>query len=351
MSNEVKFDTTSGISIEEQKEILSQINGIAEKNRQSLSRTEPVTVKTKKKSAVFPLAVNAAAVLVLLIGTLLLVHCNSKTDAQVRTGDAVFNTTEKALIEEIRKETAEKIAVKEKEIASISSQLKDIDDELLSLHSSNQELTAEQRATQERLLALQASYRSELAYLENEKTQIIETSRASEARLRAQLDERNREYAAASTRAAGELEAAVRELERLANENERMRALEALIMSVRSESGSSGADHSELMEKNTELEKTIAELQKTIDALSSGGSGLTARISELEGTVTSLRSAASLLEQNVHERDTRISTLETENTSSTSEITRLRNANATQEQEITRLRSRIDTILQAAQDN
>jgi len=354
MSNEVKFDTTSGISVEEQKEILSQINSIAEKNRQSLSQAEIAINEPKKKGAIFPLAVNAAAFLVLVIGTLLLVHCNNKTNAQVKTGNAVYNTTERALIEEIRKETAEKLAAKEKEIASIASRLGEVDDELSSLYSSNQELTAEQRAAQERLLMLQSTYRDELSYLQDERTQILELSRASEARLRSQLDERNREYAAASMRAAGELDSAIRELERLTSENERMKALEALIISVRSESNNTGnnsADRSDLIEKNAELEKTIAELQKSIDALSSGGSGLTARIRELEDTITSLRSASSLLEQNAHDKDLRITTLETENTASASEVTRLRNANSAQEQEIARLRSRLDNILQAAQDN
>ena len=37
--NEIVIDPSSGISVEEQKEILSQINGIAEKNRKRLSES------------------------------------------------------------------------------------------------------------------------------------------------------------------------------------------------------------------------------------------------------------------------------------------------------------------------
>jgi len=151
-NEEVVFDAQSGISIEEQREILSKINGIAEKNRKQLSKTGSqiaqskgkIIINAKKNGAVFPLAVNISAVAVLLCGAFLLVFFNGKNDAQIRTGNAVYNLTERALIEEIRKDTAEKIAAKEKEMAQIISRLSDVDDELFKLYSNNQNLTAEQ---------------------------------------------------------------------------------------------------------------------------------------------------------------------------------------------------------------
>jgi len=118
MNNEIVLDEKSGISIEEQKEIMSQINGITEKNRQKLAQNaaqgeENIKIDAKKKSAFFPLVVNISAGLILIIGFVLLFIFNRQTDTKVRTGFIVYNHTERALIDEIRKSTAEQIAAKE----------------------------------------------------------------------------------------------------------------------------------------------------------------------------------------------------------------------------------------------
>jgi hypothetical protein len=71
-NDEIAMDVSCGISAEEQKEILAQINGIAEKNRRSLSAAADVSdekgiFKAKKSGSFFPILVNAAA-LALIIG-------------------------------------------------------------------------------------------------------------------------------------------------------------------------------------------------------------------------------------------------------------------------------------------
>jgi chromosome segregation ATPase len=401
---DIVFDEKSGISVEEQKEILSKINGIAEKNRRLLSQAGSqieekkgkVLVNAKKNGALFPLAVNVAAVAILLCGAFLLVSFNGKKDAQVRIGKAVYNLTERTLIEEIRKDTAEKIAEKEMEMATITSRLDEVDDELSKLYSSNQALTVEQIAAQERLLAMQNSFREELAVLQDERSQILESSRSREARLRAQLDERTREFAAAQQKVSGELDFAVSELDRLTTEQEKIAAIdaqvsgglasvkdyikdeqydqasrvvenlrhfcntnslassrvfqsrrdfynqsidfvEAMIIDVRKNSGSSlGAEQFDLMAKNVQQQEKINDMQKTIDTLSKGGSGLNNRIGELQASIT--------------EKDEKISSLETEKTNSTAEITRLRNASTAQEQEMSRLRNQVAIAQKALQD-
>ncbi|WP_461257315.1 hypothetical protein, partial [Treponema sp. R80B11-R83G3] len=341
-NEEIVFDEKSGISVDEQREILSKINGIAEKNRKQLSQTSSQIVESKgkiiinaqKKDAVFPLAVNIAAVALLLCGAFLLVSFNGKKDAQVRTGNAVYNLTERALIEEIRKDTAEKIAAKEKEMDSIISRLSDVDDELSKLYSSNQNLTTDQITAQGRLLALQNYFRDQLAVLQDERSQILEDSRSREARLRAQLDERTREFTAAQQKVSSELESAVNELEKLRTEQEKIAAIDAQISgglaaakdniqkkqydqatrvvenlrrfcnnssfaslrvfqsrkdfynqaidlveamisdALKNSGSSSGADQFEAKAENVQLQDKIKEMQKTIDALNSGDSGL-----------------------------------------------------------------------------
>jgi len=398
---DVVFDEKSGISVEEQKEILSKINGIAEKNRKLLSQTTQIkkgeiVINAKKSGAGFPLAVNIAAVVVLLAGVFLMFFFYGRKDSQVRIGRAVYDIAERTLIQEIRKDTSEKIAEKEMEITTITTRLDEVDDELSKLYSSNQALTKEQIAAQERLLALQNSFREELSVLQDEKSQILEASRSREARLRAQLDERAREYAAAQQKVSGELDYANSELDRLTTEQEKIAAIdaqvsgglaavkdyikneqydqasrvvenirhfcntntlassrvfqsrrdfynqsidfvEAMIIDARKNSGSSlGAEQFDLMAKNVQLQDKINEMQKTNDALKSGGSGLTTRISELETSIT--------------EKDTKISTLESEKNNSSAEINRLNTVNKAQEQEMTRLKRQVDIAQNALKE-
>ncbi len=413
------FDNASGISVEEQKEILAKINGIAEKNRQRLSQNASIqseggkrankskTVKAKKSSAFFPVIVNIAALVILCGGVFALVVFNEKKDIQVRQGSAVYNLTERALIDEIRKETQDKIAAKELEINSISSRLEDVDAQLAQLYSSNQELTAEQLDTQEQLLTAQSSFRANLTALHEERSQILEDSRSREARLRAQLEERSREFAAAQQSTTGELDAAREELLRLSEDQEKAAAVEAQmagslasinlliqdgdyeraenaaaelrqfsssgnLANIRSfqakrefynnaidsletaivhlravSSGDSVKENHDLQERNSQLENTIAEMQQTLDAYSSGSSEQARRLSELEGTVSSLRASNSSLETASAGKDRTISSLESERNSLTQNVSRLTTANEEQARQISDLEGRLAIIQQA----
>jgi len=386
MNNEIILDDKSGISIEEQKVILTQIDGIAERNRRQLSQGtdlleaalqgqggeiqgKSLSFNAKKAGTFFPLAVNLAAIVVLAVGTILLVSFNGKVDAQVRTGSAVFSLTERVLIEEIRKDTAERITAKEVEITSISSRLREVDAQLLQLFLSNEDLTAEQLLAREELLSLQISYRDELTVLQNERSRILEDSRSREARLRAQFEERVREVTAVQQQTSAELNLAMIELERLSTEQERNAVIEAQlaggISAIRSQIDSNqfdlaaqaienlrqlnnrntsrsfqtrrefynrtldslevmnarlragggtqivqgGADEL-LLVRNAQMEEIISEMQKTIDAFSSGSTGQALRLAELEESVSLLRSSVSSLEISSLEKDRIITSLE-----------------------------------------
>ncbi|MDR2435566.1 MAG: hypothetical protein LBD47_13520 [Treponema sp.] len=233
----IVFDRSAGISEEEQREIMLRINGIAEKNRRSFSEAagpeggavagSKSRFTAKKSGSLFPILVNAAAVAFFIGGFLLLSSFQEKTGMRVREGPVVYNSAERALIEEIRRETASRIAAKEQEIASIVSKLADVDTELQKLHSSNEELSAEQLAAEEQLTALQAEYHSSLATLQDERSLILEDARAREANLRAQLEARIRELAAASEQNEAALSSAQSELERLAAEQQTAVSIEA----------------------------------------------------------------------------------------------------------------------------
>ena len=220
---EIVFDSSSGISEEEQREILDDINGIAEKNRRSLSAAVPAgRITAKKNGGLFPLAVNIIALIFLAGGFFLLSSIHGREDLRLREGTKVFNSAERALINEIRKETSLRIEEKEKEINQVISKMEEVDLLLSELHSSNIELTAEQRAAEGNLKSLQDEYRQSLGLLMDDRSRILENARTREAALYAQLEERYREF----TQISEQKDAAIGELERLGADQEKAAAIE-----------------------------------------------------------------------------------------------------------------------------
>jgi chromosome segregation ATPase len=230
----IVFDPGCGISEEEQREIFAQINSIAEKNRLSLAASADAgkgkkkrRFKAKKSGGLFPVLVNAAAIAALAGGFFALYTFQGKTDAQVREGARVYNTAERALIEEIRKETSSRLEAKENEISQIVSKLEGVDVELRNLHSSNQELTVEQQAAENQLRAMQDEYRALLSGLQNERSLILEEARMREASLQAQLESRTRELALVAEQSAIAIDFAQGELDRLCREQAQAASVEA----------------------------------------------------------------------------------------------------------------------------
>jgi chromosome segregation ATPase len=409
--SEIGFEANSGISEEEQREILAQINGIAEKNRLSLSGggspdrdNNQQRFTAKKSGGLFPILVNAAAIAALVGGFLLLSSFQGKTDSQVREGVMVYNSAERALIEEIRKETSSRLEAKEREIALINSKLASIDTELQGLYSNDGEWDEYKQAAEDQLKATQEEYLATLAQLQDERSRILEESRTREASLQMQLENRTRELALVSQQSAAAIDLARNELARLSVEQTQDTAVEAqmeaffinlntqitenrlddaaatvksmrnflntpgfqslrsvqarrelytqainsfetIIETARKNPTSTVAGSgtppdnvekllADLQDKNTLLEQNLIEKDKTIESLSSGESGMTRRITELEGSVTALRTMSTALEASSNEKNTRIQSLENENATlnqtvnaRSTTITRLENEN------------------------
>jgi chromosome segregation ATPase len=233
----IVFDSGSGISEAEQREILEGIEKAVRRDRRSLG--EDSRLKAKKRGLVFPILVNAAALLLLGAGLTVFLVFRGDEEAQVRRGTALYNSAERALIREIRRETAQELNDKEQEIDSMLTKLAGVDEELQELYSSNQELTADQKAVETSLQRLQEEYRSSLSSLQDERSQILESSRAREASMRAQFDERAGELAAQAEQSRAALSSARIELERLSGDQEKGAAIEAQLsgMYVRAAAG------------------------------------------------------------------------------------------------------------------
>ncbi|MDR0376686.1 MAG: hypothetical protein LBH70_02725 [Spirochaetaceae bacterium] len=295
----IVIDPTAGISEEEQREILGEINRITLKTRlvpEGESREvgtpgkkragSPEKFTARKKDGLFPALVNAAAAVLLAGGFFVLSSSQGKEEVTIREGNRMYNIAETALIEEIRRETSSQLEIKEREIALMMSKLAGIDTELQELQDSaetlssakeaelrneireavaaerrrlteqrlseaditdrmrqfdaertagmNTELTsyrrqldAERAGSEAALRILQEEYRSNLAVLQKERAQLLESSRARESALRTQLDAKTRELAAMSDQAQADLDGARSEVERLSQEREKAAVIES----------------------------------------------------------------------------------------------------------------------------
>jgi chromosome segregation ATPase len=216
----------SGISEEEQREILVQINGIAERNRLALSSgtetgdgsTAKAGIKAKKNGGLFPALVNVFAAAVLAGGLFALYELQGSVDVAAREGEHVFNSGERALIDEIRKETGALLDEKDSEIKAIMASLGNVESQMNSLIHGSEALSAEQLAMIESLRAQQEEQLATLATAREERSTILNDARARESSLQAQFEERTREFTDTANRQNEELDAARGELAQLSRE-------------------------------------------------------------------------------------------------------------------------------------
>jgi chromosome segregation ATPase len=234
----IVFDTGSGISEAEQREILAGIEQAVRQDRRGL-RDEALPVRAKKQGLLFPVLVNVAALLLLGIGvTVILLIFRGSGETQNRRGAMLYNSAERALIREIRLETAREVESKEQEINQIQSKLAGVDAELQDLYSSNQELTAEQKAVEADLQHLQEEYRTNLTSLQDDRSRILEASRAREANMRAQFDARASELSAQAAESQEALSGVRLELDRLSTDQEKGAVIEAQLSGLYSRAAS-----------------------------------------------------------------------------------------------------------------
>jgi len=194
------FDGNSGISEDEQQEILAQINDIAEKNRLALSAgtqadggTPGKGFKAKKHGGFFPVLVNIFAITVLVGGFFALYFFQSEADVHAREGIRAMNPAERAIIYEIRRETNNLLAAADNEINILVSLLADIEMQLQALVAGGEALTPEQLATQTMLMAQREELRTALDLARGERVRILNYARSQEIVVHAQFETRVRE--------------------------------------------------------------------------------------------------------------------------------------------------------------
>jgi chromosome segregation ATPase len=131
---DTRFDDTAGISDADQKEILGEIEKIATESRIQVS-DEVFTLHPQRKGAVFPVVINLFFLALLAGGIGALGVIFGAEERSLVQDQVAFTTTEGRLIEELKKESQEKLKEKEREIGQIQDRMGRLDQERRDLES------------------------------------------------------------------------------------------------------------------------------------------------------------------------------------------------------------------------
>ena len=164
----IVFDASSGISLEEQKEIVAELNAISGGGPGSRIVPDAPDQEAKKKGILFPFIINMAALLILIAGFLFLANIHNKDVELIRRNTAIPGQTEQMMIQEIRLETSRQISEIENQMNEILLKLADVDSEMQQEYRQTLFILEEERA---RLLE-QLLVTEELRRLSSEQEQI-----------------------------------------------------------------------------------------------------------------------------------------------------------------------------------
>ncbi len=115
-----------GFSEKERQEIVSQIDQVARRNR--LGSTEAFSqIQPEKKGAVFPLVVNILAVILIGAGVYGANYYFGQRIEQLSVQSSQFESAEGKILEEVKKESEQKLQAKEQEISQIREDLQEIE--------------------------------------------------------------------------------------------------------------------------------------------------------------------------------------------------------------------------------
>lgn len=229
--NEV--DQVGGISEEDQREIMLEIEKVAGENRIAVSEGL-FDFKAHRNGALFPLLVNLVGVVLLAGGIAALIWLFRTGEQELLEAGRVVVTAESLLIEEIRRETEQQLAAKDGEITAIQARLQEIDAERAALAGNlearvarreaqlRQELEAELEAERQRLRALNLTEEdielrlaSFAEVKEREFAQRLDQyhrqARAEQDRLAQELNQREAEFNRSLTQASQERDVLLRE--------------------------------------------------------------------------------------------------------------------------------------------
>ena len=235
-TSDLSFDAESGISKEDQKDILQAIENVVTQNKIATT-PEDFVVKAAKRGVLFPSLVIAAAALALVVGGAAFYFLFQRGETQITRGTLGTITAEGQLIQAVRQEASARLQEKNQEINSIQGRLADIDKQRQDLQS-NMDTKVSQREQE-----LRAQMASALA-AEKSRLEAEGLSRQAVA-LRMQELEKQR---------SGQLE---RQMEAYRKEADAERALAEKNLATLQQNYEAN-----LAQANTERQQVMAEAQK-----------------------------------------------------------------------------------------
>ena len=192
--DEFGFDENSGISKEDQKEILAEIDHLVTDSKISVT-PEVFRIHALKKGFLFPTLVNVFSLIILAAGILTLALLFKRSEGLILEDAGVLTSAEGKLLQELKKESEKALLEKNQQIARIRNQLQDIDRERQDLESNMNTKIAAREA--ELRKALNDELASERERLKNEgisEEDIEKRLSALEAEKAAQYDQQFSAY-------------------------------------------------------------------------------------------------------------------------------------------------------------
>jgi hypothetical protein len=158
LHKELSAEEVAGISIDEQVEIIGQINDVVRKNRIHIHKNT-FAFSPRKEGSFIPILVAGAALAVTLIAAVLMVYHYNRSERHLVTRSSVVLSGEGKLLEAFKKESAEQLGAKDRQISEIQASLEQLASERDRLKLDTQALIqrreAELEAGLERQLAEQ----------------------------------------------------------------------------------------------------------------------------------------------------------------------------------------------------
>ncbi|RKX73031.1 MAG: hypothetical protein DRP87_19660 [Spirochaetes bacterium] len=265
---EVSFELieSAGISEEDKKDILKQIEQVALDNRIAVT-PELFKITPRKKGILLPLLINFLALLAIGAGVFFSYRYFTERKATLTLETMRYLSTEGRLLEKLKEETEEKLKEKDKEINKIQQDLAELDQQSRELKN-----TMEERIRQ-REEELRRKMEEELA-AERARLEAIGTSRAEiEEQLRQLEEEKMAQFNQELAKFKEETEEALREKER---ELAQARELTRQILKK------ANSERQQLLEENRKREQElIAQFEKEREALESQTTEAERRLREL----------------------------------------------------------------------
>lgn len=124
----ITFEDDSGISIEEQKEIVSELNKLVSENKITIN-DEVLTIKPQKRGIFFPIIINLSAVALIIITFFSFRIFFASQEQKIMLESKANTGVEGELLSRFKQEKEQELNAKEQEIINIQSQLAKLDGE------------------------------------------------------------------------------------------------------------------------------------------------------------------------------------------------------------------------------